>query len=123
MSKNRSEIAACEQKNHYRESEFLFEHHFLTLLSNSSEKISLEFEKISPLAFSLYLLFWRDRNHYSNLHSKIMQMYKQILNPIPYTPGLLRISLPKMGDTQNLGANFLNFSVWPFSSFDKTSSF
>ena len=31
-SKNQSEIAACEQKNHYRETEFLLEHRFLTLL-------------------------------------------------------------------------------------------
>ena len=31
-SKNLSEIAACEQKNHYRETEFLFKHRFLTLL-------------------------------------------------------------------------------------------
>ena len=31
-SKNQSEIAACEQKNHYRETEFLFKHRFLTLL-------------------------------------------------------------------------------------------
>ena len=31
-SKNQSEIAACEQKNHYRETELLFKHHFLTLL-------------------------------------------------------------------------------------------
>ena len=30
--KNQSEIAACEQKNHYRETEFLFKHRFLTLL-------------------------------------------------------------------------------------------
>ena len=31
-SKNQSETAACEQKNHYRETEFLFKHRFLTLL-------------------------------------------------------------------------------------------
>ena len=31
-SKNRSEIATCEQKNHYRGTEFLFKHRFLTLL-------------------------------------------------------------------------------------------
>ena len=30
-SKNQSEIATCE-KNHYRETEFLFKHRFLTLL-------------------------------------------------------------------------------------------
>ena len=31
-SKNQSENAACEQKNHYRETEFLFKHRCLTLL-------------------------------------------------------------------------------------------
>ena len=31
-SKNQSEIAACEQKNHSRETEFLIKHRFLTLL-------------------------------------------------------------------------------------------
>ena len=30
-NKIESEMAACE-KNHYRETEFLFKHHFLTLL-------------------------------------------------------------------------------------------
>ena len=32
-----------------------------------------------PLAFSLYFLFRRDQNHYSNLASKIMKMCEQIL--------------------------------------------
>ena len=31
-SKNKSEIAACEQKNHQRESQFLFKHRFCSLL-------------------------------------------------------------------------------------------
>ena len=30
--KSQSGIAVCEQKNHYRESEFLFKHRILTLL-------------------------------------------------------------------------------------------
>ena len=31
-SKNQSEIAACEQRNHWRESEILFKRRFFTLL-------------------------------------------------------------------------------------------
>ena len=31
-SKNQSEIAASEQKNHWRGSEFFFKHRFITLL-------------------------------------------------------------------------------------------
>ena len=32
-----------------------------------------------PLAFSLHFLFRRDKNHHSNLTSKIMKMCEQIL--------------------------------------------
>ena len=67
-SKNQSEIAASEQKNHYRETEFLFKHRFLTLLYAAK-----------ALAFSLHFQFRRDQNHYSNLFSKIMKMCEQIL--------------------------------------------
>ena len=62
-------------KNHYRESEFLFKRHFLTLLYNSSEKSNAA----KSLAFSLHFLFGREQNHYSNLTSKIMKMREQIL--------------------------------------------
>ena len=37
------------------------------------------FHAAKPLAFSLHFLFRRDRNHYSNLTSKIMKMCEQIL--------------------------------------------
>ena len=59
-------------KNHYRETEFLFKHRFLTLLSE-------KFHAAKPLAFSLHFLFRRDQNHYSNLTSKIMKMCEKIL--------------------------------------------
>ena len=55
-------------KNHYRETQFLFKHHFCTLLWKCMKKI----HAAKPLAFSLHLLFQRDQNHYSNLTSKIM---------------------------------------------------
>ena len=43
-------------------------------------KIRVEkFHAAKPLAFSLHFLFRRDQNHYSNLTSKIMKMYEQIL--------------------------------------------
>ena len=73
-TKNQSQNVACEQKNHYRETEFLFKHRFRTLLYNQSEKI----HAAKPLAFSLHFLFRRDQNHYSNLTSKIMKMCEQI---------------------------------------------
>ena len=38
-----------------------------------------KFHAAKPLAFSLYFLFRRDQNHYSNLTSKIMKMCEQIL--------------------------------------------
>ena len=37
------------------------------------------FKPQKPLAFSLHFLFRRDKNHYSNLTSKIMKMCEQIL--------------------------------------------
>ena len=47
-SKNQSEIAACEQKNHYGETEFLFKHRFL----NSTLKFELK--KLTPQNHSLF---------------------------------------------------------------------
>ena len=38
-----------------------------------------KFHAAKPLAFSLYFLFRRDQNHYSNLTSKFMKMCEQIL--------------------------------------------
>ena len=38
-----------------------------------------QFHAAKPLAFSLHFLFQRDQNHYSNLTSKIMKMWEQIL--------------------------------------------
>ena len=74
-SKNRSQIAACEQKTTSEKANFC---------SNtfSHSTLKLERKKIHaaiPLAFSLHLLFRRDQNHYSNLTSKIMKMCEQIL--------------------------------------------
>ena len=37
-----------------------------------------KFHAAKPLAFSLFFLFRRDQNHYSNLTSKIMKMCEQI---------------------------------------------
>ena len=73
-SKNQSEIAASEQKIFSEKANFLFKHRFLTLHSNSSEKI----HAVKPLAFLLQFLFRRDQNHYSNLASKIMKMCEKI---------------------------------------------
>ena len=74
-SKNQSEIAACEQKTATEKPNFC---------SNtvSSLYFKIRAKKIhaaKPLAFSLHFLFRRDRNHYSNLTSKIMKMCEQIL--------------------------------------------
>ena len=56
--KNQSEIAACEQKKHWQESNF---------------------HAAKPLGFLLYVLLRHDQNHYSNMTSKIMKMCEQIL--------------------------------------------
>ena len=41
-----------------------------------------KFHAAKPLAASLHFLFRRDQNHYSNLTSKIMKTYEQILKNI-----------------------------------------
>ena len=38
-----------------------------------------KFHAAKPLALSVHCLFRRDQNHYSNLTSKLMKMYEQIL--------------------------------------------
>ena len=38
-----------------------------------------KFHTAKPVTFWLHLLFRRDQNHYSNLTSKIMKMFAQIL--------------------------------------------
>ena len=38
-----------------------------------------KFHAAKPLAFSLHFLFRRDQNHHSDLTSKIMKMFEQIL--------------------------------------------
>ena len=73
--KNQSETAACEQKNHNRETEILFKHRFLTTLK-------LKWKKFTPQNNSLFRsisCFGVTKNHYSNLTSKIMKMCEQIL--------------------------------------------
>ena len=62
-------------KNHYRETEFLFNTVFSLYFKIRAKKI----HAAKPLAFSLHFLFRRDQNHHSNLTSKIMKMCEQIL--------------------------------------------
>ena len=61
-SKNQSEIAACEQKNHQRESELLLKLRFLT--------VPKKFHVAKALAFSLHFLFRRDK-----ITTPILQFY------------------------------------------------
>ena len=74
-SKNRSEIAACEQKTTTEKPNFCSNTVFLLYFKIRARKI----HAAKPLAFSLHFLFRRDQNHYSNLTSKIMKMCEQIL--------------------------------------------
>ena len=75
-SKNRSEIAACEQKTTSEKANFCSNIVFSLYFKFGAKK----FHAAKPLAFSLHFLFRRDQNHYSNLTSKIMKMCEQILN-------------------------------------------
>ena len=70
-SKIQTEIAACEQKNYLRESEFCSNTVFSLYFKFRAKK----FHAAKALAFLLHFLFWRDQNHYSNLTSKIMKMF------------------------------------------------
>ena len=74
-SKNQSEIAACEQKITTDKANFCSNTVFSLYFKIRAKK----FHAAKPLAFSLHFLFRRDQNHYSNLTSKIMKMFEQIL--------------------------------------------
>ena len=50
-----------------------------TPFPHSTLKLEQKHHAAKPLAFSLYFLFRRAQNHYSNLTSKIMKMCDQIL--------------------------------------------
>ena len=77
-SKNQSEIAACEQKTTRAKANFCSNTVFSLYFKFRGKK----FHAAKPFAFSLHFLFRRDQNHYSNLTSKIMKMYEQILKII-----------------------------------------
>ena len=74
-SKNQSEIAACQQKTTTEKPNFCSNTIFSFYFKNRAKKI----QTAKPIAFSLHFLFRRDQNHYSNLTSKIMKMWGQIL--------------------------------------------
>ena len=74
-SKNRSEIAACEQKKTTSEKANFCSKTLFSLYFKIRAK---KFHTTKPLAFSLHFLFRRDQNHKSNLTSK-MKMCEQIL--------------------------------------------
>ena len=72
--KNKSEIAACEQKTTSEKAKFCSNTIFSLYVKIRAKK----FHAAKPLAFSLHFLFRRDQNHYFNLTSKIMKMCEQI---------------------------------------------
>ena len=74
-SKNQSEIAACEQKTSSQKMNFCSNTVFSLYFKIRANKI----HAAKPLAFSLHFLFRCDRNHHSNLTSKIIKMCEQIL--------------------------------------------
>ena len=74
-SKNQREIAACEQKITSEKANFCSNTVFPLYFTIRVKK----FHAAKPLAFSIHFLFRRDQNHYSNLTSKIMKMWEQIL--------------------------------------------
>ena len=74
-SKNRSQIAACEQKTTSEKANFCSNTIFSLYFKFGAKTI----HAAKTLAFSLHFLFRRDQNHYSNLTSKIMKMCEQIL--------------------------------------------
>ena len=71
-NKNRSEIAACEQKTTSERAHFCSNTVFPLYF-----KIRDTFHAAKPPAFSFHFLFRRDQNHDSNLTSKIMKMCEQ----------------------------------------------
>ena len=74
-SENQREIAACEQKTASEKASFC-SHTVFSLYFKIREKIV---HGAKPLAFSFHFLLRRDKNHYSNLTSKILRMCEQIL--------------------------------------------
>ena len=74
-SKNKSEIAAREQKTTTEKPNFCSNTIFALYFKIRAKKI----HAAKPLAFSLHFLFRRVQNHYSDLTSKIMKMCEQIL--------------------------------------------
>ena len=74
-SKNPSENAACEQKTTSEKANFCS----ITVFSFYFKIGAQKFHAAKPLAFLLHFLFRRDKNHYSNLTSKIMKICEQIL--------------------------------------------
>ena len=75
ISKNQSEIAACEQKTTSEKANFCSNTVFSLYFKFKARK----FCAAKPLVLLLHFLFWRDQNHYSNLTSNIMKMCEQIL--------------------------------------------
>ena len=72
-SKNLSEIAACENTTSEK-AKFCSNTVFSLYFKIRAKKIYAA----KPLAFSLHFLFRSDKNHNSNLNSKIMKMCEQI---------------------------------------------
>ena len=77
-SKNQSEIAHVNKKTTSDKTNFCSNNVFSLYI-----KIRAKIHAAKPLAFSLRFLFPRDKNHYSNLTSKIMKMCQQILKKAP----------------------------------------
>ena len=73
-SKNQGELAEWEQKITSKKAHFCTNTVFSLYFKNRAKKI----HAAKPLAFSHHFLFRRDKNHYSNLTSKIMKMCEQI---------------------------------------------
>ena len=74
-SKHESEIAACEQKTTSEKASFCSN----TVFSLQFKFRAKKFHAAKPIAFLLHFLFRRDQKNHSNLTSKIMKMYEQIL--------------------------------------------
>ena len=73
--KTQSEISACEQKTTSKKASFCLN----TFFSLYFKIRATNFHATKPLAFLHHFLFRRDKNHYSNLTSKIIKMCEQIL--------------------------------------------
>ena len=73
-SKNQSKIAACEQKITTKKANFCS-----STVFSLYNKIRVKKSCCKTTRFSLHFLIPRDKNHYSNLTSKIMKMSEQII--------------------------------------------